>query len=49
MITGYHMVIGIFYFISPGVFLIMLANETGTILSNAKVFICLMCFFTDKY
>lgn len=49
MIAGYHMVIGIFYFISPGVFLIMLANETGTILSNAKVFICLMCFFTDKY
>jgi len=43
------MVIGIFYFISLGVFLIMLANETDTILSNSKVFIYFYVFFTDKY
>jgi len=38
------MVIGIFYFISLGVFLIMLANETDTILFNAKIFIYFMYF-----
>ena len=37
--------ITIFYFISLGLFWIMLANETDNILSNSKVFMYFFYFF----